>query len=64
MSNSYQFAVSSLYADLLWLEYEDTADEAREAFYLGDKLKALALAMLAYKIKQRYMNACDSLIFS
>lgn len=56
-------AVSWLYADLLWLEYEDAAADARKALYEGDKLKALALAMWAYEIKQQYVRECDRLLF-
>ena len=50
-------------ADLWWLEYQDAAEEARDALRDGDKLKALALAIWAHKIKGQYEYYANRLIF-
>lgn len=42
---------------VLWDEYQDTAEEAREALRMGDKPKALALSILANKIRGEYEYA-------
>ena len=52
-----------LLAELLWMEYEDAAQEARTALLQGDKLAALTLAVWAYKIKQKYMCEMHRLLF-
>jgi hypothetical protein len=43
-----------LYATILLDEYNEAAQEARDAFAKGQKLKALGLAILAHKIYQDY----------
>jgi hypothetical protein len=53
----------ALLADLYWLEYQDAAEDARSALRNGDKLKALALAIQAYKIKGQYEYYASRLIF-
>ena len=50
MSSVYQ----DLYLDLLWLEYMDVVQEARDALVQGHKLGALGLAVIAYKAKSDY----------
>lgn len=54
---------TALLADLWWLEYQDAAEEARDALREGDKLKALALAICAHKIKGQYEYYANRLIF-
>jgi hypothetical protein len=54
---------TALLADLWWLEYQDAAEEARDALRDGDKIKALALAIWAHKIKGRYEYYANRLIF-
>ncbi len=49
--------------DALWGEYETAAEEAREAYRMGDKLKALALAIWAHKIREQYNREFDKLLF-
>lgn len=56
-------SVDGLLADLWWLEYQDAADEAREALRDGNKLEAIALAIHAYKIKGRYEYYASRLVF-
>lgn len=53
---------NALLADLWWLEYQDAAKDARKALSNGDKLEALTLAILAYKIKSRYEYYANQLI--
>lgn len=43
-----------LYAEILWDEYNEVAQKARDALAKGQKLKALGLAILAHKIYQDY----------
>ena len=54
---------TALLADLWWLEYQDAAEEARGALREGDKLKAIALAIWAHKIKCQYEYYANRLIF-
>lgn len=54
---------TALLADLWWLEYQDAAEDARSALRDGDKLKALALAIWAHKIKGQYEYYANCLIF-
>jgi hypothetical protein len=53
----------ALLADLYWLEYQAAVEDARSALRNGDKLKALALAIQAYKIKVEYEYYASRLIF-
>lgn len=46
--------VTNLLANLWFLEYQDAAEEARDALCDGDKLKALALAIWANKCREKY----------
>ena len=55
---------TALLANLWWLEYQDAAEDAQSALQNGDKLKALALAIQAYKIKEQYEYYASRLIFS
>ena len=54
---------TALLADLWWLEYQDAAENARSALRNGDKLKALALAIWAHKVKGEYEYYANRLIF-
>ena len=56
-------ASHALLADLWWLEYQDAAEEAREALRVGNKLEAIALAIQSYKMKGRYEYYASRLIF-
>jgi len=53
-----------LLAYLLWCEYQDAADAARDALAIGDKLAALTLAIWAHKIKEQHLSELDKLLFS
>lgn len=55
--------IDLLMADLLWLEYEDAAAAAQEAYIEGDMLWALYLAIEAYKIRGRYEAALHRALF-
>ena len=55
--------INAIAASVLWDEYEDAAEEAREALRMGDKLKALALAIWAHKIREQYNREFDQLLF-
>jgi hypothetical protein len=57
-------AVYGMLADLWWLEYQDAVEEARDALLDGDKLKALALAIEARKIKERYEYYASRFLFN
>jgi hypothetical protein len=54
----------SLWASLLWLEYEEAAEAAREELSWGNKLGALQLAISAHKIKQEYYGVLDKMIYA
>lgn len=41
---------------VLWDEYQTSAEEAREALRMGDKLKALTLAIWSNQVREEYMN--------
>ncbi len=56
-------SASGLLADLLWLEYQDAAAEAQAALCEGDKLRAIGLAIIAYKIRSRYEDALNRYVF-
>ena len=62
-SNAVSVESTALLADLWWFEYQDAAEEARDALRNGDKLGAIALAIQAYKIKGRYEYYASRLIF-
>jgi len=49
-------ANNEILADLLWIEYEEAAWEARWYLSIGDKLAALAMAIYANKIRSKYEN--------
>jgi hypothetical protein len=62
-SNAVSVESTVLLADLWWLEYQDAAEDARDALHAGDKMKALALAIWAHKIKCQYEYYANRLIF-
>ena len=41
---------------ILWDEYQSSAEEARKALRMGDKLKALTLAIWSNQVREEYMN--------
>lgn len=49
-------------AELYWLEYEDAAQDARDALASGDKLRALALAIQAHKMRNEAEYHANKLI--
>ncbi len=51
--------LDKLLLDLWWLEYVDVKKDANKALDEGNKLKALALAIDAHKIKQKYYSIMD-----
>ena len=53
---------TKLLLDLWWIEYVDVKKDVTNALYEGDKLKALALAIDAHKIKQKYYSIMDKRI--
>lgn len=56
-------SASGLLAELLWLEYQDAAADAQSALDDGDKLRAIGLAIIAYKIRSRYEAALSRAVF-
>jgi len=46
--------INRILAELWWLEYQDASRDAREALRNGDKLRALALAIMARKVLNKY----------
>lgn len=56
------FTDNSIFLDLLWLEYQDAAEDAQAALSAGNKLQALALAIIAYKIKSRYEGELSKIL--
>lgn len=54
----------NILADLLWLEYQDAANDARWRLSIGDKPAALALAIYAHKIRTRYEDVLQRIILS
>lgn len=50
--------------DLLWDEYEELVRLANEAEARGQKLRAIGLAIYAYKAKSRYDALINDLMFN
>ena len=62
-SNAVSVESTALLADLWWLEYQDAAEDSRDALRAGDKMEALALAIWAHKIKGQHEYYANRLIF-
>lgn len=62
-SNAVSVEPTALLADLWWLEYQGVAEDAQDALRAGDKMKALALAIWAHKIKGQYEYYANRLVF-
>ena len=57
------YLAADILSSVLWAEYEIAAEEAREAYRMGDKLKALALAIWAHKMEDQYNRQRDKMLF-